>query len=77
MDEWTTKLELDEILYTITVNRIYCTSIDEFYFEVKIKIINEVFYTSEFKLYSKNEVENWIRQTLNCAGREFDWVAST
>lgn len=76
MDEWTSQVVVNNILYTITVNRIYSPSYDEFLFEVEIRKKSEVVSTSSINLYSKREVEAWVRQRLNCESIEFNWVDS-
>lgn len=76
MDEWTSQVVVNNIPYTITVNRIYSPSYDEFLFEVEIREKSEVVYTSSINLYSKREVEAWVRQRLNCESIEFNWVDS-
>ncbi|WP_193726913.1 hypothetical protein [Paenibacillus guangzhouensis] len=74
MDEWTSQVVVNNVHYTIVVNKIYSAALDEFLFEVEIREKSKVVYASSMNLYSKREVEEWIRQRLNCESLEFNWV---
>ncbi|MDY8021147.1 hypothetical protein [Paenibacillus polymyxa] len=73
MDKWKTEVMVDDIEYNVKMTRRYSPAVNEHLFEYEIFKDGELVNQNNVSIYSKKDVETWLRKELNCKGKRFSW----